>query len=115
MPLIIIAKTHKMLAFELTSLWSFQQIITKWINLESTLKGVLKNFQNGISRPNWKPRNLKNKSVYSFAGQSVRVRTNCNSKMSKLLAKVGRVHNYTTCPNLFSSILGYYVGRVEPI
>ena len=36
------------------------------------------------------------------------------SKMSKLFGKVGRVQEHI-CPKLFLSILGFFIGRVDPL
>ena len=35
--------------------------------------------------------------------------------MSKLFGQVGRVDNRSTCPNFFLSILGFQVGRLDPV
>ena len=52
--------------------WSrFDQIITKWMFSKSTWKALLKNVQDGISRPLGSRKIQKNKSGNGFGGHPV--------------------------------------------
>ena len=69
-----------MLTFKITSLWHFGNILVKIspnnkkiIFLKSTQKGLLKNAQDGISRPLGSREIQKNKSGNRFGGHPVGV------------------------------------------